>query len=296
MKRYPKAELLPGTVPNRRKPVGAPGTERGTFHTLEVPVSRGWYDTGRTKDYYTFQYSGLGMGGTGKMLQVLNPEQISHALYHRSTDPQTNGAGRVNISIAFLGYARDIGLLNAEDFANLAEWMVWCETELGIEAEYKLPPRGSECYGEFSPCRMSWGVWQSFGGWCGHQNVPGQATGHWDPGAFDAPALHAAIDAIKNPPPVPPDPDPDPTPPEPDPEPEDTYMRQRVEGLILLDQSAHKDGHPCPLEQMGTAGVVGQPATWWHTMFDRPDDPLWSQFWVAVDVNTALNAAKAAAE
>lgn len=117
----------------------------------------------------------------------------------------------------------------------------------------------------------------------GHQEVQPKPTSCPGPNGMVYVRAHRFLPA-----PQPPNPDP-----EPEPEPgEEIEMRQRTEGLARLDADAHTHNRPCPLAELGDAGVVGQPADWWHTMFTKPDDPAWYQFWVSVDIRTAINSAR----
>src|SRR5690606_20554084 len=77
---------------------------------------------------------------------------------------------------------------------------------LGIPAVFPHPFGGSECWGEFSPCRLTWAEWRTVVGWVGHQMVPGQATGHWDPSKFPVAEIEPWIAYYRDPDPELPDP------------------------------------------------------------------------------------------
>ena len=186
MKTYPKAKVTVTT--QRRKPSGT--TARGTAHTTETPSSSFY-----TKyPYYTFQVRE--QDGIVYWRQFLDPEQISHALRRGKGDPETNGEGKVNISLAVMGYARNMKNMSDLLVKEIAEFMIWCEAELDIDPIFRVDrgSRGSECYGYDSPCRMSWEEWKVMTGWCGHQNVPGNT--HWDPN-FPTDRINSAVVRLK---------------------------------------------------------------------------------------------------
>jgi peptidoglycan hydrolase-like protein with peptidoglycan-binding domain len=68
--------------------------------------------------------------------------------------------------------------------------MRWCERAAGIprESSVKFGNAGEAAHDRL---RMSPAEWRSYSGWCGHQHVPEQFAGHWDPGAIDIKRLLA---------------------------------------------------------------------------------------------------------
>jgi len=193
MKVYPKAQFTLGL--DKGPPNG--GTPRGNMHTTETPSS-GFYT--RTV-YYSIQvreYADLVY-----WRQFIDLEDYSHALRHNSGDPETNKEGSVNPSLAVVGYAKNMPLMSDLLVKEIAEFMVWCEKELGIPARFVSHAGGGHCYGENSSCRVSWSDWKAgkgplitsgAGGWYTHAQVPGQT--HWD-APFPFERIEAAIALLK---------------------------------------------------------------------------------------------------
>lgn len=193
MKVYPKAQVTIGRV--TRPPRG--GVPRGNMHTTETPSS-GFYT--RTV-YYSIQlreYNDLAY-----WRQFMDLEHYSHALRHPAGTPETNQEGSVNPSLAIVGYAKNMPLMSDLLVSEIAEFMVWCEEELGIPARFVSHAGGSHCYGTSSSCRVSWEDWKDGagpllqaggGGWYMHAWVPAQT--HWD-APFPFERIEAAIALIK---------------------------------------------------------------------------------------------------
>lgn len=181
---YPKAKVTVHT--DRRSPSGS--TARATAHTSETPSSAFYTRVA----YYTFQCREY--GGIVYWRQFLDPEDISHAL-RRPDSRQTNGEGKINFSLAVMGYARNMPQMSDLLVKEIAEFMIWADKALGVKATFGLyGSGGSECYGVNSQCRMSWDRWKTLEGWCGHQNVPGNT--HWDPN-FPTARIHSAITSLE---------------------------------------------------------------------------------------------------
>lgn len=75
-----------------------------------------------------------------------------------------------------------VGDLSDEHYEDIAGFCAQLVEQYGVKAECRQP-RGTPKYGYDSPARMSFDEWDSFGGICGHFEVPEQT--HWDPGALD---------------------------------------------------------------------------------------------------------------
>lgn len=191
---YPKAEVTIGR--DTRPPDG--GVPRGNMHTTETPSS-GFYT--RTV-YYSTQVREY--GGRVYWRQFMDLADYSHALRHSSGDPETNKEGSVNPSLAVVGYAKNMPVMSDLLVREIAEFMLWCETELGIPARFVAASVGSSCYGESSPCRVSWSEWKKgegplladgeAGGWYPHGTIPGQT--HWD-APFPITRIEDAIDTLR---------------------------------------------------------------------------------------------------
>jgi len=144
MKVYPKAQVTIGRV--TRPPRG--GVPRGNIHTTETPSS-GFYT--RTV-YYSIQVREyLDRVFWRQFMDLLD---YSWALRHNSGDPQTNQEGSVNPSLSIVGYAKNMPFMSDLLAREIAEFMVWCEVELGIPARFVAESHGGQCYGENSPCHV----------------------------------------------------------------------------------------------------------------------------------------------
>jgi len=96
---------------------------------------------------------------------------------------ETNRQGALQIEVC--GRAADAQTWPAETYVNLALTMRWLEHEHGIRAApvddfHYYPPEGGIRLDGHEPWRMSFGTWNGFDGWCGHQHVP--ENNHGDPG------------------------------------------------------------------------------------------------------------------
>lgn len=74
-----------------------------------------------------------------------------------------------------------VGELSDEAYEDLANFVKWAAEEYGVEIACRMP-RPPAKYGVTSSSRMSASEWDSFGGICGHFEVPENT--HWDPGAL----------------------------------------------------------------------------------------------------------------
>ena len=185
MEWYPQATHEPQDL-NGGSMVG--GVNRGTLHTLE-----GTSDVAG-RDYYHIQFK-----DTGTSVEIVQWRSFGKAArsLRNGPDPiQTNRIGTYHPQACIIGYAKDSPNLSDRMVQALAEFIVWCELELGVPAVSTRTFQGSEAYGTSGVGRMTIAEWVSYSGWCGHQDVPDSNT-HWDPGALPWGKIAATIDTLK---------------------------------------------------------------------------------------------------
>lgn len=118
--------------------------------------------------------------GPSHVRQFVALNRASKALEHPAGTVDTNRMHAIQIEIA--GYA-----------GRAHDWADWFYRDLGalcalIEHRAKVQhvgPGHPFTGGNVHPERMSDAKWRTFNGYCGHQHVPHQPSGHWDPGAMD---------------------------------------------------------------------------------------------------------------
>lgn len=166
---YPKATRVPiGTD-------GGPmrgGPSRGVLHTTETMSWAG------TKFYHVEYRPGFGFR------QYRPFGRASRALRHPVGTPETNRQGDYCINISVTGYAKHAHLWDDKIYADLIEFIAWCNNEFDIQpiSRYAVG-HGGEAYGVNGSARMLWDEWEHHNGWCAHQEVPGNT--HWDAGKVD---------------------------------------------------------------------------------------------------------------
>lgn len=145
------------------------GPPRGVLHTTETSVWAG-------APYYHIEYK------PGSGFRQYRPfTRAARGLRHPTATPQTNRQGTVCIQLAVTDYAKNAGSWSDETYADLAEFIAWCNAEFGIQARSRFDVgHGGEAYGEDGTARMLWDEWELHNGWCGHQEVT--ANTHWDAG------------------------------------------------------------------------------------------------------------------
>ena len=130
---------------------------------------------------------------TGKTWQHIPINRAAMALEHVGA-PETNHAHAIQIEVigfADAAAARRLGhperaVINFTDaqYARLADLARWIEHNAGV---------ARKCSVTFAPSgrfrRMTNAEWLAYHGHCGHQHVPNQPSGHWDPGLFDIKAV-----------------------------------------------------------------------------------------------------------
>lgn len=166
---YPKAKRLDqGTTGGYY--VGGP--PRAVLHTTET---RSWAGAA----YYHVQFMEVAPGVI-EIRQYRPFNRASRALRNLAGGVQTNRQGSVNINACVVGYARESATWSDAMYRALHEFALWAEAEWAIPRKEYVRTGGGECYGYYSPCRMSKSMWVSYNGWAAHQNVPENT--HWDAG------------------------------------------------------------------------------------------------------------------
>lgn len=170
------------------------GPPRAGLHTTETSHKWGFY---RSKVYYSIQflYNPL-KSGKVEILQSIDLNLASRALFNGPHSVQTNRMGSANPQLVIVGYAKDSPSLPREIVAAMAEFMVWSEEKQKVPAIFPLVFQGGESYGSGGVGRMSISEWQKFTGICGHQDVP-DGNLHWDPGKIPVSEFKQAIAALK---------------------------------------------------------------------------------------------------
>ena len=172
---YPKARIKRYRL-SGGKMIGGPG--RIVLHTTETKgVPRYGSVLGRnTAPHFTVDHDGT-------VLQHQPITLAARALRNKRGGVQTNRQGRFCVQIELVGFAAKVHELPAAQIQSLVDLVDWVCEQTGIPKRWREVARGRRCYGERSPCRMSWNEWEQFEGICGHSEVPENA--HWDPGNFD---------------------------------------------------------------------------------------------------------------
>lgn len=167
---YPSA--TPAPLPDAGPFLGGPF--RGVLHTTEGDSYAGAlaaYTTSGNSPHFTVQGASV--------WQHVALDRAATALKHPAGTVETNRLSCIQIEI--VGHAASPVVPSA-----LPPLMRWVEAQTGIApvAPKFLPyPQSAGA----STVRFTSATWAKFGGWCGHQHVPG--NDHGDPGAIDTAAL-----------------------------------------------------------------------------------------------------------
>ena len=177
MKRwYPKAKVRRYRLSGGRMVGGGPA--RIVLHTTETKgIPRYGSIIGRNSaPHFTVDRSGL-------VLQHFPIDVAARAMRNRRGGVQTNRQGVACVQIELVGYAKYGSDIPAPQMRALRDLVDWIVEQTGATKTWRPIARGPRCYGYRSPCRMTPSEWVSFGGICGHSEVPENT--HWDPGDFD---------------------------------------------------------------------------------------------------------------
>lgn len=111
----------------------------------------------------------------GRLVQYVPIDEASRSLEHPAGTMDTNRMHAIQVEL--VGFARDTPNWTDGELAEVAKLMRWVERNAGVHracaVKFAVPAK-----------RMLEGVWHAYSGWCGHEHVPNQPSGHWDPGAF----------------------------------------------------------------------------------------------------------------
>jgi hypothetical protein len=167
-------------------PLDAGHRPKGVLHTTE----------GSSLPHYSGSAPHITFDPTsGRLWQHMPVGVCALALEHHTVP--TNHIVDVQIElIAFAGgkpagsQAKTVAEWGDREYRNVARLMRWCEHATGIPrlSTVKFGDSGAAAHDRL---RMSPAEWRSYSGWCGHQHVPEQFAGHWDPGAIDIKRLLA---------------------------------------------------------------------------------------------------------
>jgi hypothetical protein len=117
--------------------------------------------------------------------QFIPFDLASRALEHPAGTPDTNNAHAVQIEVAgfAVGHLRNVGGRVVGH-----DWPTETYTALSILAlmiEHRVPiPRRRAARFADTPHRLGGSEFIHTAGWLGHEHVPNQPSGHWDPGAI----------------------------------------------------------------------------------------------------------------
>lgn len=181
----------------------------GTHHGLVIthrPTGRGnWYTPAEWKgvihdtegfDFHAMSNALVGekaeshvllglVGHTFHVEQFIPLGMASLALEHPTGTPQTNNAHCVQIEVcqkAIVRGSQDRPDWSDETYDALAKLALMIENRVPIARQ--RPRKFSSHPHRFTPAGF-----QAVKGWIGHEHVPSQPKGHWDPGAFDGAKL-----------------------------------------------------------------------------------------------------------
>lgn len=166
---HPKAERKPASV---RPGAFAGGAPKLVWHTTEgssFPASN--YPTGGP--HFTINPA------TGKLYQHLPITESAAALENPSGGVETNRAHAIQVEI--IGFAGQSGGWSDAAYKHLAELARWIEKHGHVKRQCGVKFTGSGV----PPKRLGGPQYVAYEGHLGHQHVPEQPSGHWDPGALD---------------------------------------------------------------------------------------------------------------
>jgi hypothetical protein len=121
---------------------------------------------------------------SGRVRQMIPLDQYARALEHPQGTPETNRAHCIQVEIC--GFAKDSANWPNAYYEHLGALAVLLEHRQGIA-------RVSTCPFANTPHRLSPQAFVSAKGHFGHQHVPSQPAGHWDPGHLDIDKLFGCM-------------------------------------------------------------------------------------------------------
>lgn len=149
------------------------GPYRGVLHRTEgssYAGARSSYVKNRSAPHFTV--------GTEGLWQHIALDRAARALENPPGGVQTNLQSAIQIEV--IGFSKDPWPDRLVTVVR--DLMIKIEDETGIKPF--APPFGDQdgAFGLRTVYRMQPESWVRFDGWCGHQHVPEQLHGHWDPG------------------------------------------------------------------------------------------------------------------
>jgi hypothetical protein len=112
---------------------------------------------------------------TGKLFQHMSVTACAMSLEHPENTPETNRAGCIQVEL--IGRADDTPTWSDTKYANIAKLARWIEKHCGV------PRKAPRAFGKPVP-RMGATEFVGASGHLGHEHVPSQPSGHFDPGKF----------------------------------------------------------------------------------------------------------------
>jgi N-acetylmuramoyl-L-alanine amidase len=114
----------------------------------------------------------------GEVIQFIAFNEYARALEHPPNTMETNRAHAIQVEIiGFAARSHDWPSHYYDHLASLA-----CL----IENRVKIPRKHANFQGSGHAQRMGQGEFVKYAGHCGHEHVPSQPSGHWDPGDLRA--------------------------------------------------------------------------------------------------------------
>jgi N-acetylmuramoyl-L-alanine amidase len=125
---------------------------------------------------------------SGHVRQMIPLNQYARALEHPPGTPETNRAHCIQVEIC--GFAKASATWPDSYYKHLGALAVLLEHRQGI-ARISTQPFSD------TPHRLAPAAFISAKGHLGHEHVPSQPSGHWDPGALDIDKLFACMHAAE---------------------------------------------------------------------------------------------------
>jgi hypothetical protein len=117
---------------------------------------------------------------SGRVRQLVPLDQFAKALEHPPRTPETNRAHCIQVEIS--GYAEAAGTWPEACYERLGALAVLLEQRQGIARISTVPFDSTP---NSTPHRLTPASFISAKGHLGHEHVPSQPHGHWDPGRLD---------------------------------------------------------------------------------------------------------------
>jgi hypothetical protein len=169
----PDAERMPAT---KNGPAYLPMPWRGVLHTTEGPTIAGALQTFRDTNFWPT------LTIEPNTLRVVQHYSLSRGARALSDHATPENAARC-VQIEIVGFAAQTPSWAPEQLAFIREVVSSIEDLVPIAPTTNRRFLDAAGVSANPANRMTVDEWKRFGGWCGHQHVPGES--HWDPGAID---------------------------------------------------------------------------------------------------------------